>query len=89
MIYLDYAASSPVDLEALDKFYYITKTYFANPFGPMQRSAQTDVLIHSYFNLLFKNGINVGEVYTKLAVPNEELRGPSNAAIALLKLIDN
>ena len=31
MIYLDYAASSPVDLEVLDKFYYITKTYFANP----------------------------------------------------------
>ena len=31
MIYLDYAASTPVDDEVLDKFYNVTKKYYANP----------------------------------------------------------
>jgi len=31
MIYLDYAANSPVDEEVLDLFYDITKRYYANP----------------------------------------------------------
>ena len=31
MIYLDYAANSPVDNEVLDLFYEVTKKYYANP----------------------------------------------------------
>lgn len=31
MIYLDYAASTPVDDEVLNTFYKDTKKYFANP----------------------------------------------------------
>ncbi len=31
MIYLDYAANSPVDDEVLDLFYNVTKKYYANP----------------------------------------------------------
>lgn len=31
MIYLDYAANSPVDEKVLDRFYEVTKKYFANP----------------------------------------------------------
>ena len=31
MIYLDYAASTPVEEEVLDTFYNVTKKYYANP----------------------------------------------------------
>ena len=31
MIYLDYAASTPVNSEVLDLFYDVTKKYYANP----------------------------------------------------------
>ena len=31
MIYLDYAAATPVDNEVLDMFYETTKKYYANP----------------------------------------------------------
>ena len=31
MIYLDYAASTPVDDNVLDLFYNISKKYYANP----------------------------------------------------------
>lgn len=31
MVYLDYAANSPVDTEVLDTFYEVTKKYYANP----------------------------------------------------------
>ncbi len=31
MTYFDYAANAPVDIEVLDTFYDVTKTYFANP----------------------------------------------------------
>ena len=31
MIYLDYAANSPVDEKVLDRFYDVTKKYYANP----------------------------------------------------------
>lgn len=31
MVYLDYAANSPVDIEVLDYYYEVTKKYFANP----------------------------------------------------------
>ena len=31
MIYLDYAANTPVDEEVLETFNYVTKNYIANP----------------------------------------------------------
>lgn len=31
MVYLDYAANTPPDLEVLDKFYEVTKKYYGNP----------------------------------------------------------
>ncbi|MFA5659963.1 MAG: phosphoenolpyruvate carboxykinase [Bacilli bacterium] len=66
----------------------LTQTYFANPFGPLQMRAKTDQLIPHYFKALHASGVILGEIYTNLAVPNEELRGPSNAAIALLKSLE-
>ena len=31
MVYLDYAANTPVDEEVLDKYYDISSNYYANP----------------------------------------------------------
>lgn len=66
----------------------LTQTYFANPFGPLQMRAKTDQLIPTYFKALHASGVILGEIYTNLAVPNEERRGPSNAAVALLKSLE-
>ncbi|MGL5916032.1 MAG: phosphoenolpyruvate carboxykinase, partial [Culicoidibacterales bacterium] len=40
----------------------LVKSYFANPFGPVQRQAQTDVLLHDYFAALFNEEIQVGQI---------------------------
>lgn len=63
----------------------LTETYFANPFGPVQYEAQTDVLLKLYFTTMAENGVKIGEIYTKLGLKDEHLRGPRSAAIALLK----
>jgi len=58
----------------------IVESYFANPFGPVQRMKQTDIIIESVFDKLFKNNIVVGELYTKLGIEGREQKGPENAA---------
>ncbi len=58
----------------------IVESYFANPFGPLQRMAQTDLIIDSVFSKLFENKILVGELYTKLGIEGREQKGPENAA---------
>lgn len=65
----------------------MTQSYFANPFGPMQYRAKTDRLLNKYFKALSDNKVVLGELYTKLALHDEEVRGPANAALALLKLL--
>ncbi len=63
----------------------IVKSYFANPFGPVQREKITDPLLIAYFEDLFKQGVKVGELYTKLAIPGYEMKGPQEAAKYLLE----
>lgn len=65
----------------------MTTSYFANPFGPMQYRAKTDRLLNKYFKALSDNKVVLGELYTKLALPEEGVRGPANAALALFKLL--
>ncbi|MDL2292002.1 hypothetical protein LJC17_00205 [Acholeplasma sp. OttesenSCG-928-E16] len=62
----------------------ITTSFFANPFGPMQRELKTRKLIDTYFSLLKENSIPIGILYTKLALPNMESDGPLQAAKCLL-----
>lgn len=44
----------------------MSTTFFANPFGPVQESEQTRPIIDHVFDLLFDQGIYVGELYTHL-----------------------
>lgn len=67
----------------------IVESYFANPFGPVQRQEQCEVLLDQYFSKLFEDNIPVGEMYTKLAVPGAEQKGPKAAAIQLFEWIKN
>lgn len=62
----------------------LVKSYFANPFGPVQREAETDKLLVEYFKHLFDANVPIGEIYTRLAVPGFELKGPQLAARKLL-----
>lgn len=62
----------------------LVNSYFANPFGPMQKQKQTDRLLVHYFSELEKQGVIIGEIYTKLAIEGYETKGPQKAAALLL-----
>ena len=62
----------------------LVESYFANPFGPAQKSAETDVIIDKFFDLMYKdNQVKVGQIRTCLAVDGKAKIGPKNAAIEL------
>lgn len=67
----------------------ISQTYFANPFGPVQRQEQTEVLLNQYFNDMFKQGIKVGQIYTGLGVEGLGTEGPKKAAKQFLEILKN
>jgi hypothetical protein len=59
-------------------------TFFANPFGPVQLQEETDELLKIYFDYLFESGVEVGEIYTGLALENAA-ENPAYAAKELLE----
>lgn len=65
----------------------LVESYFANPFGVIQRKEQSDALIDKTFKTLFDNGVEVGQIYTKLALEGYEQKGPEKAAIKLFEWI--
>lgn len=65
----------------------ITETFFANPFGPLQRKEHCGKLIHDYFNHMFNKHIPIGEIYTRLSIDGMREKGPRMAAESLLKLL--
>lgn len=65
----------------------LSTTFFANPFGPMQRQDECRKLITEIFDRLFKEKIPVGEVYTCLGLPDKGNHGILQAAEALVKFV--
>ncbi|CAM3650383.1 phosphoenolpyruvate carboxykinase (ATP) [Erysipelothrix urinaevulpis] len=65
----------------------ITKSYFANPFGPLQKQEMCDVLIDEYFTTLQQNGVKLGEVYTNLGVEGRNEQSLKDSAQAVLDLL--
>lgn len=62
----------------------LVESYFANPFGPVQKQEQTDKLIDQYFDFMFNEGnVKVGQIKTCLGVKGQEKEGPKNAALDL------
>ena len=65
----------------------LVESYFANPFGPLQKKEQTDLLITEYFNSFFTTGVKVGQIKTCLGIEGKEKDGPKKAAIRLFEII--
>lgn len=67
----------------------LVQTYFANPFGPVQKMKECDKLLDQYFKTLFENNVRVGTIRTQLGLDNMQFEGPKAAAIELFELIKN
>lgn len=65
----------------------IVESYFANPFGPVQRREQTEPILQDYFKRMFKQGVKVGQLRTRLGIKGNEHKGPQEAAKAILKYV--
>lgn len=66
----------------------LVKSFFANPFGPVQERELADSLIHKYFKKMEENGVKIGQIYTRLAIPGNEFSGPKEAAEEMFELIN-
>ena len=66
----------------------LVESFFANPFGPVQRETQTRVIIDKFFDGLYEAGIPVGQLHTKLAVVGMEHEGPAKAAKKLFAYLE-
>lgn len=75
MIYLDYAAGTPVDQEVLDLFYETTKKYYANPNSSHQLGKlEKNMIDQSTSNILKNMNLNDSEViYTSGASESNNL----------------
>lgn len=67
----------------------LVESYFANPFGPLQKKEDTDKLLKLYFDMMFEKGVKVGQIKTCLGVEGQEKQGPKKAAIKLFEIIRN
>lgn len=65
----------------------ISTTYFANPFGPMQKQEMCSPIIDETFQALKDSGVFAGEIYTHLGFNKEARTGINEAAKQLLSFI--
>ena len=65
----------------------LVESYFANPFGPVQRQDQCEPLLQDYFQRMFDQGVKVGQLRTRLGIKGNEHNGPKEAATEILKYI--
>ena len=65
----------------------MTESFFANPFGPVQKEAETRKIIDNMFSELFNEGVPMGVLHTRLAVPGMEHNGPALAAKKLFEIL--
>ena len=67
----------------------LVKSYFANPFGPVQEREDTEKLVREYFSDMKKDGVEIGEIYTSLAIDGRSKDGPREAAEELFTIINS
>lgn len=66
----------------------LVKSYFANPFGPVQEQARSEELVRKYFAALQSENVKIGTIHTSLAIDGETKDGPRAAAEELFGLIN-
>lgn len=67
----------------------LVKSYFANPFGPVQERETTEVLVREFFKDMEDNGVQIGQIHTSLAIDGRAKDGPREAAEELFSLIND
>lgn len=65
----------------------LTTSFFANPFGPVQKEFDTTNLIEDYFKQMFEDGVVIGSLRTQLGIQDQAQEGPKQAAMDLFDLI--
>ncbi len=65
----------------------LSTSYFANPFGPLQKQDVCDPLINKYFQIMNKTHVKIGQVYTNLGVCDREENALKKSAEAVLELL--
>ena len=67
----------------------LTYSYFANPFGAVQRREVHHGIAQKHMRAMMEAGVKVGELKTRLGIPGFEHSGPLKAADKLLQLIES
>ncbi len=67
----------------------IVHSYFANVFGPVQYREQHDRIARRYFEAMFNDGVVVGQMRTRLGIAGYERKGPEEAALQLIGLMES
>ncbi|WP_461207457.1 phosphoenolpyruvate carboxykinase [Clostridium sp. DL1XJH146] len=65
----------------------LVKSFFANPFGPVQMQAKTEVLIDEYFSKFKETGVKIGQIRTCLGIKGQEKTGTEKSAKKLMSVI--
>ena len=65
----------------------LVHTYFANPFGGPQRREIHEKQAEFYFDYMFKAGVRIGQVRTRLGIRGFEHTGPRTASAGLLQIL--
>lgn len=63
----------------------ISKTYFANPFGPVQKEAECNLIIDEIFDVLARQDTFVGEIFTGLGLSD---KGGNTLEIGAKKMLE-
>lgn len=66
----------------------LVKSYFANPFGPVQERELAEKLVREYFAEMERSETKIGEIHTSLAIDGRTKDGPKEAAEELFTLIN-
>jgi methyl-accepting chemotaxis protein len=65
----------------------LTHSYFANPFGAVQRKDKHEKIARKYMEAMMENGVKVGTLRTQLGINGFEEEGPMIAAKTLLNYL--
>lgn len=65
----------------------LVKSFFANPFGPLQRKETCLPMIEECLNDMKNKDVKIGEIKTCLGISGMEKDGPTNAAKRLLEYL--
>lgn len=65
----------------------LTHSYFANPFGAVQRREKHEKIARKYMEAMMKSGVKVGTLRTQLGINGFEEEGPMIAAKTLLNYL--